>query len=68
MVDKCREQPQGADMSRTERISIRLQPATNAALERCAKQEMRTVSAMAEILLMEALRARGLLSPPEKDD
>jgi hypothetical protein len=54
-------------MTRSDRISIRLRPDHKAAFERAAEKDARTVSALAEIVLVEWLRARGLL-PPKDDD
>jgi hypothetical protein len=55
-------------MTRSDRISIRLRPDHKAAFERAAEKDARTVSALAEIVLVEWLRARGLLPLPEKED
>ena len=45
---------------------LRVDPALWAAVERCAASELRSVNAEVEMLLREALAARGVkLKPPE---
>ncbi|HXH53767.1 MAG TPA: toxin-antitoxin system HicB family antitoxin [Sphingomicrobium sp.] len=45
---------------------LRVDPALWAAVERCAAADLRSVNAEVEVLLREALKARGVkLDPPE---
>ena len=45
-------------MTRTDHITVRVEPETRQALERLAAQEHRTLSNMVRVLLLEALAAR----------
>jgi hypothetical protein len=46
-------------------VFIRVKPDTKAALEKAAKDDMRSVSVMAEKILIAWLRANGYLKPPQ---
>lgn len=48
------------DKSGKKAFALRLDPATHAAVERLAAAELRSVNAQIEILLREALKARGV--------
>ena len=50
-------------MAKTTPLGVRLQPETKAALERAAKDDMRSQAAMIEKILVEWLRERGYLPP-----
>jgi hypothetical protein len=47
-------------MSARKAFALRLDPALHAALERAAADELRSLNAQIEVLLREALRARGV--------
>ncbi len=47
-------------MSAKKAFALRLDPATHAALERLAADELRSVNAQIELLLREALARRGV--------
>jgi len=44
-------------------VSIRLNPETKAALEKAAKDDMRSLSSLLEKILVEWLRKKGYLKP-----
>ena len=48
-------------MIKTPSLGIRVQPGTKEALERAAKDDLRSVSSLAEKILVEWLRSRGYL-------
>lgn len=48
-------------MGKTPSLGVRLQPETKAALERAAKDDVRSVSSLVEKILIEWLRAKGYL-------
>jgi hypothetical protein len=48
-------------MIKTPSLGIRVQPETKAALERAAKDDLRSVSSLIEKILVEWLRAKGYL-------
>jgi hypothetical protein len=48
-------------MIKTPSLGIRVQPETKEALERAAKDDLRSVSSLAEKILVERLRSRGYL-------
>jgi hypothetical protein len=48
-------------MAKTHSLGVRLQPAVKAALERAAKEDMRSLSSLIEKILTEWLRQRGYL-------
>jgi hypothetical protein len=48
-------------MSKTPSLGVRVQPETKAALEKAAKDDMRSVSSLIEKVLVEWLRAKGYL-------
>ncbi|MET4701927.1 hypothetical protein ABIE65_004976 [Constrictibacter sp. MBR-5] len=52
---------EGSAMARTAPTSMRLDPEVKAALERAAKDDMRSVSSLVEKILVEWLRANGHL-------
>ena len=45
-------------------FALRLSPAIHAAVERLASAELRSVNAQIEVLLREALKARGVAAAP----
>lgn len=47
-------------------FALRLDPAVHAAVERLASTELRSANAQIEMLLREALKARGLALEPTK--
>jgi hypothetical protein len=51
-------------MIKTPSLGIRVQPETKAALERAAKDDLRSVSSLIEKILVEWLRAKGYLPEP----
>jgi hypothetical protein len=51
-------------MIKTPSLGIRVQPETKVALERAAKDDLRSVSSLIEKILVEWLRAKGYLPPP----
>ena len=51
-------------MIKTPSLGIRVQPETKAALERAAKDDLRSVSSLIEKILVEWLRAKGYLQAP----
>lgn len=48
-------------MTKTPSLGVRVHPETKAALERAAKDDMRSVSSLIEKILVEWLRAKGYL-------
>jgi hypothetical protein len=48
-------------MAKTKPLGVRVEPETKAALERAAKDDLRSVSSMIEKILVEWLRAKGYL-------
>jgi hypothetical protein len=48
-------------MPKTPSLGIRVQPETKKALEKAAKADMRSVSSLAEKIIVEWLRANGYL-------
>jgi hypothetical protein len=48
-------------MAKTNPLGIRVQPEVKAALERAAKDDLRSVSSLIEKVLIEWLRAKGYL-------
>ena len=55
-----------ADGGERKAYPLRVDPALWAAVERCAAADLRSVNAEVEILLREALKARGVkLDPPK---
>jgi hypothetical protein len=48
-------------MIKTPSLGIRIQPDTKAALEKAAKEDLRSVSSLVEKILVEWLRAKGYL-------
>lgn len=48
-------------MSKTPSLGVRVQPETKAALEKAAKDDMRSVSSLIEKVLVEWLRDKGYL-------
>lgn len=48
-------------MKKTPSFGIRVQPETKAALERAARDDLRSVSSLIEEILVEWLRAKGYL-------
>jgi hypothetical protein len=52
----------GPDESRRVTISVRVMPYVRDALEKAAKLDRRTVASMADILIEDGLRAKGLIS------
>ena len=55
------------DKSGKKAFALRLDPAVHAAVERLAAAQLRSVNAQIEILLREALRARGVQKPGDKE-
>jgi hypothetical protein len=53
--------PAGPEGARRVALSIRILPAIREALERAAKEDRRTVAAMAELILEAGLREKGYL-------
>ena len=53
-------------MARTAAISIRVEPALKAAVEKAAKADKRTVAQWVELLLVERLGEVGLLPKDEE--
>ena len=51
-------------MIKTPSLGIRVQPETKVALERAAKDDLRSVSSLIEKILVEWLRAKGYLPAP----
>lgn len=49
-------------MGKTPSLGVRVQPETKAALEKAAKDDLRSVSSLIEKVLVEWLRAKGYLS------
>ena len=49
-------------MIKTPSLGIRVQPETKVALERAAKDDLRSVSSLIEKILVEWLRAKGYLA------
>jgi hypothetical protein len=54
-------------MAKTNSLGVRLQPGVKAALERAAKEDMRSLSSLIEKILVEWLRQRGYLPPPSPE-
>jgi hypothetical protein len=48
-------------MPKTPSLGVRVQPETKAALEKAAKDDLRSVSSLIEKILIEWLRAKGYL-------
>ena len=48
-------------MAKTPSLGVRVQPETKAALEKAAKDDLRSVSSLIEKILIEWLRAKGYL-------
>ena len=48
-------------MGKTPSLGVRVQPETKAALEKAAKDDMRSISSLIEKILVEWLRAKGYL-------
>jgi len=48
-------------MPKTPSLGVRVQPETKAALEKAAKDDMRSVSSLVEKILVEWLRLKGYL-------
>jgi hypothetical protein len=48
-------------MGKTPSLGVRVQPATKAALEKAAAEDLRTVSSLVEKILIEWLRKKGYL-------
>lgn len=48
-------------MAKTPSLGIRVQPETKAALDKAAKDDLRSVSSLIEKILVEWLRAKGYL-------
>ena len=53
-------------MAEKKAFALRLDPALYAALARAAAADLRSVNAQIEVLLREALKARGLTPPKEE--
>lgn len=53
-------------MGKTPSLGIRVQPETKAALEKAAKDDMRSLSSLIEKVLTEWLRENGYLKPAPK--
>jgi hypothetical protein len=53
--------PAGPEDARRVAFSIRMLPAIREALERAAREDRRTVAAMAELLLESGLKEKGYL-------
>lgn len=53
------EEPRPAGKPERKAFALRLSPTVHAAVERLAAAELRSVNAQIEILLREALKARG---------
>jgi len=51
--------------SKTPSLGIRVRPEVKAALEKAAEDDLRSVSSLAEKVLIEWLRDRGYLPKPE---
>jgi hypothetical protein len=51
-------------MGKTPSLGIRVQPETKAALEKAAKDDLRSVSSLIEKVLVEWLRSKGYLATP----
>ena len=49
------------EMGKTPSLGVRVQPETKAALEKAAKDDLRSVSSLIEKILVGWLRARGYL-------
>lgn len=59
----------GATLTQKKAFALRLDPAVHAAIERLASAELRSANAQIEMLLREALKARGMevdKSPPAR--
>ena len=54
------EKPQGLKPPPKKAFALRLDPAVHAAIERLAGAELRSANAEIEVLLREALKARGI--------
>jgi len=52
-------------MGKTPSLGIRVQPETKAALEKAAKDDMRSLSSLIEKVLTEWLRENGYLKKPK---
>lgn len=48
-------------MTKTPSLGIRVQPETKVALEKAAKEDLRSVSSLVEKILVEWLRSKGYL-------
>lgn len=55
-------------MAKTHSLGVRLQPDVKAALERAAKQDVRSVSSLVEKIVVEWLRANGHLASGQPSD
>jgi hypothetical protein len=53
-------------MTKTAGLSLRISPETREAIAKAAAEDRRTVSSMTEVLLIEALTARGYLKKPKR--
>jgi hypothetical protein len=53
-------------MAKTPSLGVRVQPQTKAALEKAAKDDLRSISSLIEKILVEWLRERGYLPKDEK--
>jgi hypothetical protein len=49
-------------MPKTPSLGVRVQPETKAALEKAAKDDLRSVSSLIEKILVEWLRSKGYLA------
>ncbi len=49
-------------MAKTPSLGVRVQPETKAALEKAAKDDLRSVSSLIEKVLIEWLRTKGYLA------